>query len=505
MGSLYSFCSVVCTVSDKDAWCGSRDSLVLIQTNGKIKKKVNTDNSLYDITVTSSGDVIFTESGGHTIKKYSSDKVTIIADNLSPYKTQGLRVTSEQDILVCLNDEKNDNKVVRMSLNGQIKQTIQYNKQNKPLFSNPMFVTDNINADICVVDNYSSVVVVVNKDGQLRFMYPESGTYTHTIGLCFGIACDKLGYILISDHLNSRIHQIDSDGKFVQFVLTRQHGIEDPRGLSIDDKGQLWVCNNFGREVRVYKYRSSCSAVCTVSDKEAWCGSRDNLVLIQINGTIKKKVNLDHLINDITVTLSGDVIFTETVSHTIKMYSSDKVTIVANNLSPYTTEGLCGTSEQDILVCLYNRRNDNKVVRMSLNGQIKQTIQYNKQNKPLFSNPVYVTENINGDICVVDDFSAVVVLNKDGEIRFKYPESGKSTPIYGRCYDLACDKLGYILISDAVNNRIHQVDSEGKFVQFVLTGQHGIVNPFGLSIDDKEQLWVCNNYGNEVTVYKYRS
>ncbi|KAJ8297559.1 hypothetical protein KUTeg_024090 [Tegillarca granosa] len=173
---------------------------------------------------------------------YSSDKVSIIADNLSPYETQGLCVTSEQDILVCLYNPSrmNDNKVVRMSLNGQIKQTIQYNKQNKPLFSYPQLVTENINGDICVVDDYVTVVVV-NNDGQFRFKYPESGKSTHTICSCYGIACDKLGYILISDRLYSQIHQIDSDGKFVQFVLTRQHGIENPFGLSIDNKGQLWT------------------------------------------------------------------------------------------------------------------------------------------------------------------------------------------------------------------------------------------------------------------------
>ncbi|KAJ8297831.1 hypothetical protein KUTeg_024362 [Tegillarca granosa] len=142
-----------------------------------------------------------------------------------------------------------------MSLNGQIKQTIQYNKQNEPLFSNPQLVTENINGDICVVDDYSAVVVV-DKGGQFRFKYPESGKSTHTIDDCYGIVCDKLGYILISDYRNNRIHQIDSDGKFVQFVLTEQHGIRYPRGLSIDDKGQLWVCNNDSFEVRVYKYRS---------------------------------------------------------------------------------------------------------------------------------------------------------------------------------------------------------------------------------------------------------
>ncbi|KAJ8298164.1 LOW QUALITY PROTEIN: hypothetical protein KUTeg_024695 [Tegillarca granosa] len=95
-------------------------------------------------------------------------------------------------------------------------------------------------------------------------------------------------------------------------------------------------------------------SICALSDKEAWCGSGigsgKDLVLIQTNGTIKKKVNLDHTLYDITVTSSDDVIFTEWEGHTIKMYSSDEVTTVANNTIPNETWGLCVTSEQEILV-----------------------------------------------------------------------------------------------------------------------------------------------------------
>ncbi|KAJ8297832.1 hypothetical protein KUTeg_024363 [Tegillarca granosa] len=64
----------------------------------------------------------------------------------------------------------------------------------------PMLVIENINGDVCVMhmDDYRTVVSVVNNDGQFRFRYPES-------------ARDKLRYILISDYRNSLIHQIDSD------------------------------------------------------------------------------------------------------------------------------------------------------------------------------------------------------------------------------------------------------------------------------------------------------
>ncbi|KAJ8297613.1 hypothetical protein KUTeg_024144 [Tegillarca granosa] len=112
---------------------------------------------------------------------------------------------------------------------------------------------------------------------------------------------------------------------------------------------------------------------------------------------------------------------------------------------------------------------------------------------------------MNGDVCVVDDYCSVVIIDKDGQLRCKYPVSDKSTNNHGYCYGIACDKLGNVLISDMDNNRIHQLDKDGNFVQFVLTKLDGIFRPYGLSIDKKGQLWVCNDSGNEVRVYKYRS
>ncbi|KAJ8322159.1 hypothetical protein KUTeg_000630 [Tegillarca granosa] len=143
-----------------------------------------------------------------------------------------------------------------MTTAGQIKQTIQEDKQQQLLYKNPQFVAENINEDVVVVDGYYSTIVVVNKKGEYRYKYPDSSKSSHSIDGCFGIACDNTGCILVSDWGYNKIHQIDMDGRFIQFILT-QHEVQYPRGLSIDNKGQLWLFNNDGKEVTIYKYRSS--------------------------------------------------------------------------------------------------------------------------------------------------------------------------------------------------------------------------------------------------------
>ncbi|KAJ8321663.1 hypothetical protein KUTeg_000134 [Tegillarca granosa] len=169
---------------------------------------------------------------------------------------RGICPTSVQDeILVCLYNGYNDSQVVWMTTAGQIKQTIKKDKQQQSLYKDPQFVAENINKDV-VVDRYlPSTIVVVNKKGEYRYKYPDWSESSHSIYGCHGIACVNTGCILVSGWGNHRIHQIDMDGRFIQFILTNQHGVQYPRGLSIDNKGQLWLFNKNHEDVLIIKYR----------------------------------------------------------------------------------------------------------------------------------------------------------------------------------------------------------------------------------------------------------
>ncbi|KAJ8321402.1 hypothetical protein KUTeg_001050 [Tegillarca granosa] len=249
----------VSAVNENEAWCDDYGDLVLIDIHGNVKRKIQLNKNVFDIAVTTKGEIFVTELEGTNIKKYLEDDSCINIVDTQPYITHGICLTSVQDeILVCL-CEHIDSKVVRMTTAGQIKQTIQKDKQQQLLYKNPQYVAENINKDVVVVDGYNStftIVVVVNKKGEYRYKYPDSSKSSHMIGGCCGIACDNRGCILVSDFGNHRIHQIDMNGRFIQFILTQQHGVQIPWGLSIDNKGQLWLCNG-GKEVTIYKYRSS--------------------------------------------------------------------------------------------------------------------------------------------------------------------------------------------------------------------------------------------------------
>ncbi|KAJ8321211.1 LOW QUALITY PROTEIN: hypothetical protein KUTeg_001239 [Tegillarca granosa] len=138
-----------------------------------------------------------------------------------------------------------------MTTEGHIKQTIQKDKQHQSLYNDPLYVVENINEDVVVVDGCSPCAIVLTRVESTGIHIQDSSQSSHceSIASCYGIACDNVGCILVSDWGSHRIHQIDMDGKFIQFILTQQHGIQSPLGLSIDNKSQLWLCNNDGKEV----------------------------------------------------------------------------------------------------------------------------------------------------------------------------------------------------------------------------------------------------------------
>ncbi|KAJ8303287.1 hypothetical protein KUTeg_019683 [Tegillarca granosa] len=187
--------------------------------------------------------------------------------------------------------------------------------------------------------------------------------------------------------------------------------------------------------------RSEC--VSPVNDKEAWCGGDYNLVLIDIHGHVKKKIQPKNALWAVVITTKGELFVTEINRTNIIKYSPDGKRTKIGNTKPYTTQGLCNTSVPDnILVCLYNKGdNDSKVVRMTTAGHIKQTIQNNKQQKSLYKYPRYVAENINEDVIVVDGCypSTIVVVDKRGEYRYTYPDSSQSSHTIDWCYGTACD------------------------------------------------------------------
>ncbi|XP_062578317.1 tripartite motif-containing protein 3-like [Saccostrea cucullata] len=104
-----------------------------------------------------------------------------------------------------------------------------------------------------------------------------------------------------------------------------------------------------------------------------------------------------------------------------------------------------------------------KVVRYSSRRKNIQTIQHVKNTgQGMYREPIYITENCNGDVIVSDYNHAVVVTDRDGKYRFSYTGHPLGSRI--RPLGICTDKQSHILVGDFITRSVHIVDENGHFL-----------------------------------------
>lgn len=203
-----------------------------------------------DIAVTSDGCMLYCDWIGNVNKVVNGRIEEII--KLLGWVPGNLCVTLTKDLLVVMcNDDKTHCKVVRYS-GSVVKQTIQYDKNGKPLYSGVFkvkYIAENRNLDICVADRAAGAVVVVSQAGKLRFRYTGHPSNENPF-IPRGITTNSQSQILVSDFGNICIHILNQDGQFLRFI----NGINEPCGLSVDTLDKLFVAEYKTGDVKVIKY-----------------------------------------------------------------------------------------------------------------------------------------------------------------------------------------------------------------------------------------------------------
>nr|XP_022336500.1 uncharacterized protein LOC111132878 [Crassostrea virginica] len=226
-------------------------SLVQTDLQGNPLQKIQTSGGDQGYhTATQDGDLIFTDSDKKVIYRITPDKkITkfIKTGDWKPLSVYSSRING--DLLVGM-DRGKEGKVTRYSKTGKEIQNIQRDNQGQGLYSDPHYITENINGDICTLDFNKRAVVVVNKSGEHRFSYTGQGSVFRPFGIC----TDVLGHILVCDYISESVHLLDQDGGFLSVILASQQGIKYPRGVCVDDENNLYVGQNNTNTVTAYKF-----------------------------------------------------------------------------------------------------------------------------------------------------------------------------------------------------------------------------------------------------------
>lgn len=167
-----------------------------------------------------------------------------------------------------------------------------------------------------------------------------------------------------------------------------------------------------------------------------------------------------------TVNSDGELIFVDSNYAIVKLSVGMKLLPLVKHTTDNTWDPICvhwSPVTEDLLVGMYSKLNDAaKVTRYNKTGKLIHTIQHNKTGQYLYRSPQYISENSNADVIVSDNdlhvsgFGAVVVTDRDRQLRFTYTGHPPASGLWPR--GVCTDLLSNILMCDVITGSIHLID-----------------------------------------------
>nr|XP_022299497.1 uncharacterized protein LOC111108166 [Crassostrea virginica] len=249
-------------------------------------------------------------------------------------------------------------------------------------------------------------------------------------------------------------------------------------------------------------------SVACLNEEQIWTSGRTaDIKCFNIQGVLQNtiKTKSEYMPYDIDVDRDWALLYCDGVIKTVYKVKNDQTEEIIT-LQGWTPVNLCVTSSSDLLVTMYSDdKTQCKVVRYS-GSTVKQTIQFDDKGQPLYSGNrfiKYISENRNLDICVADyGAGAVVVVNQAGKLRFRY--TGHTSPTKNEPFrprGITTDSQRRILTADCNNHCIHILEENGQFLRYI--DNCDLKDPFGLYLDNNENLLVCEYGGGNVKQIKY--
>ncbi|CAG2220064.1 unnamed protein product [Mytilus edulis] len=173
------------TLDHKTAWISNfqENTLSKINIDDNIRTVKNISARAFDISLIASKDILLTSIDSTDVNLLTTDTGEIKSSlSVSPLIPIGIHVTKCNEIILSVKEvgvsfkltDKSCRKLIIFGMDGKKKQSYEYNKHKRRLFTFPERITSNENNDILVIDSKSSHegrVVVLDKVGHIKWIY----------------------------------------------------------------------------------------------------------------------------------------------------------------------------------------------------------------------------------------------------------------------------------------------------------------------------------------------
>lgn len=264
----------------------------------------------------------------------------------------------------------------------------------------------------------------------------------------------------------------------------------------------------FTSESGTWPFSKTLTAVASIAPVYAdsvWinCFGSKEITLITRDGKHKRRMSFSERISHTAVLNTGEIILASDMGHTVKKVTQKGKIEVVFDISPLNTRGICSMQDGGFLVCAVDQ-NGGKLYKRSIWEHNSDVYELDEKGKLLFLHPYRAIENINGDICVADiDAYCVTCVDQTGKLKFRYSGSKRKETMCRFCpYGLTNSKQGEIIVLDYWNHCVHLLNSDGHFIQFIMTQHEKVHYPLCAAVDRNDCLWIGCKDG-KVTVVKF--
>lgn len=237
-------------------WLSNRKSVFKIDHSGRVLHKFRIDDiwGSASHTIDQSGNCLLIRNDKIIRCKSNGEEETLIAPDWTVLSIYSSKLNGDILLGIYILIEKGSRtKFARYTRDGGVISEMEYFEE-KRLYVSPLYLSENINSDICTADIDTCLVKAVDKNGKLKFSY--SGLPSHADFFPTGICNDSLGHVIVCNRHDSNpsVHLLDMSGEFLSLILHDRDDIHDPWGLCVDEDGRLYLGQNDCSSIKVFKY-----------------------------------------------------------------------------------------------------------------------------------------------------------------------------------------------------------------------------------------------------------